>query len=271
VPRVFDLDAYLKRIGYEGPRTPTMATLEAIHALQPAAIPFEGLDPFLRRPVPLDLASLQAKLVRQRRGGYCFELNTLFGGALEALAFTVTHLAGRVRWMAPPDRPHSPRTHHLLRVDLEEGTYLADVGFGGHLLAGPIRLQREIEQSTPASVVRLAGADQTYMLQALLPKGWQDMYLFTLEPQHPIDYEVANWFTSTNPGSRFHAALLAERLTPERRLSLFNTKLTERRPGAAASERILANAEELSEVFDRDFGVTLPVDPADVWEKIPKS
>ena len=190
---------------------PTLATLQAIHARQPAAIPFEGLDPFLRRPVPLDLASLQTKLVSQRRGGYCFELNILMGAALEALGFSVTSLAGRVRWMAPADRPHSPRTHTLLRVDLEKGAYLADVGFGGHLLAGPIRLERDVEQTTPASVVRLVGTGETYMLQALLPKGWQDMYLFTLEPQHAIDYEVANWFTSTNPGSRFHASLLAER------------------------------------------------------------
>ena len=244
--------------------------LRAIHALQPAAIPFEGVDPFLRRPVPLDLDALQAKLVHQRRGGYCFELNTLFGAALDALGFSVTGLAGRVRWMAPPDRPHSPRTHHLLLVDLEEGPYLADVGFGGHLLAAPIRLERGAEQQTPASVVRLTGTDGTFMLQALLPKGWQDLYLFTLEPQHAIDYEVANWFTSTNPASRFHAALLAEQLTPERRLSLFNTKLTERRPDLPAVERFLANARELGDVFDRDFGVTLPVDPSELWGRLPK-
>ena len=267
----FALGAYLKRVGYAGPQVPTLATLRAIHALQPAAIPFEGLDPFLQRPVPLDLASLQAKLVHQRRGGYCFELNILMGAALQSLGFSVTKLAGRVRWMAPPDRPHSPRTHTLLRVDLDEGAFLADVGFGGHLVAGPIRPERDVEQATPASVVRLSGTDQTYMLQALLPKGWQDMYLFTLEPQHAIDYEVANWFTSTHPSSLFRAALLAERLTPERRISLFNTKVTERRPGVAASERILANAGELAEVFDRDFGVTLPMDPLEVWHRIPKS
>lgn len=221
VSEPFDLDAYLRRIDYAGPRVPTLATLQAIHARQPAAIPFEGLDPFLGRPVSLDLGSLQEKLVRQRRGGYCFEFNALMGAALEALGFPLTRLAGRVRWMAPADRPHSPRTHTLLRLDLKEGAYLADLGFGGHLLAAPIRLEREVEQTTPASVVRLMGSGETYMLQALLPKGWQDMYLFTLEPQHEIDYEVANWFTSTNPGSRFRASLLAERLTPERRISLF--------------------------------------------------
>jgi N-hydroxyarylamine O-acetyltransferase len=267
----FDLDAYLERIGYAGPRVSTLATLQAIHALQPASIPFEGLDPFLQRPVPLDLASLQAKLVGQRRGGYCFELNMIMAAALEALGFSVTYLAGRVRWMAPPERPHSPRTHTLLRADLEEGAYLVDVGFGGHLLASPIRLERNVEQSTPASVVRLIGTGETYMLQALLPKGWQDMYLFTLEPQHAIDYEVANWFTSTNPGSRFRAALLVERLTPERRISLLNTKVTERRPGTAASERFLTNAGELADVFDKDFGVTLPVDPDEVWDRLPKA
>jgi N-hydroxyarylamine O-acetyltransferase len=166
VSESFDLDAYLARIGYAGPKAPTLSTLQAIHALQPAAIPFESLDPFLRRPVRLDLASLQQKLVGQRRGGYCFELNGLFAGALRALGFSITPLSGRVRWMAPPDRPEGARTHTLTRVDLADGAWLADVGFGGHLLAGPIRLERDIEQATPAATVRLVGKEPYFILQA---------------------------------------------------------------------------------------------------------
>jgi N-hydroxyarylamine O-acetyltransferase len=270
VPETFDLDAYLARIGYAGPRTPTFSTLQAIHALQPAAIPFESLDPFLRRPVRLDLASLQAKLVDQRRGGYCFELNTLFAAALEALGFAVTNLSGRVRWMAPPERPVGPRTHHLLRIDLDEGVYLADVGFGGHLLAGPLRLERDVEQATPASVVRLIGVDHAFILQVQLPKGWQDLYWFTLEPALAIDYEVANWFTSTSPASRFYADFLAERLTPESRLSVFNAKVTKRRAGGETDQRILANAKEFAAMLDEGLGITPPVDPAEIWERLPK-
>src|SRR5260221_10485109 len=112
----FDLDAYLTRIGFTGAPQADLATLTSIHALQPAAIPFENLDPLLGRPVTLDLAGLQAKLVQGRRGGYCFELNSLLAVALEALGFSVIRLAARVRWRAPPERPVGARTHMLLRV-----------------------------------------------------------------------------------------------------------------------------------------------------------
>ncbi len=101
--RDFRLNSYLARIGLRGTVEPNFPTLSAIHAAHVDAIPFEGLDPLLRRPVKLDIASLQEKLVESRRGGYCFEQNLLFKAALEAIGFKVTGLSGRVRWMSPPD------------------------------------------------------------------------------------------------------------------------------------------------------------------------
>ncbi len=106
-----DLDAYFARIGYAGPRIATRATLDRIHALHAAAIPFENLDPLLGRPVPLELDALQRKLVRSRRGGYCFEQNTLFKAVLEELGFSVTSLAARVLWMTPPGGAPNARAH----------------------------------------------------------------------------------------------------------------------------------------------------------------
>src|ERR1700746_504244 len=126
----FQLDNYLARIGYEGPLEPTYKTLAALQTAHLDAIPFEGIDPLLGRPVKLDLASVQAKLVDSRRGGYCFEQNTLFKAALEALGSRVRGFGARVGWMSPPDSPLGPRVHMLLRVDLPEGPHLADVGFG---------------------------------------------------------------------------------------------------------------------------------------------
>ena len=114
----FDLDAYLERIGYTGPRTATLDTLEALHALHPAAIPFENLNPLLGWPVALDVESLQAKLVAGGRGGWCYEHNTLFRHALEALGFSVTSLGARVLWNTPPGSPVGARHHMLLLVDL---------------------------------------------------------------------------------------------------------------------------------------------------------
>ena len=118
VPSAFDLDAYLERIGYRGPRRATLDTLEALHALHPTAIPFENLNPLLGWPVALDIDSLQKKMVAGGRGGWCFEHNTLFRHALEALGFSVISLAARVLWDAPPDSPIGPRSHMLLLVNL---------------------------------------------------------------------------------------------------------------------------------------------------------
>ena len=85
----FDLDAYLGRIGYDGPRVPTLQTLRAIQRLHPQAIAFENLNPLLGLPVKLDILSLQEKLIRSRRGGYCFEHNGLLFQALRALGHQV--------------------------------------------------------------------------------------------------------------------------------------------------------------------------------------
>jgi N-hydroxyarylamine O-acetyltransferase len=100
----FRLNSYLARIGFGGTVGPDFATLAAIHAAHIHAIPFENFDPLLRRPVKLDLASVQAKLVDGRRGGYCFEQNVLLKAALEAIGFNVTGLAVNRRSNLTPDR-----------------------------------------------------------------------------------------------------------------------------------------------------------------------
>ncbi len=247
---MIDLDAYFARIGYAGSRAPTLATLAAIHALHPAAIPFENIDPLLGEPVPLELEALQAKMVKQRRGGYCFEQNTLLKAVLEAMGFAVTSLAARVAWRLPPDRPPNPRNHMLLQVALGEGAYLADVGFGGLLFSAPLRLAANIEQETRTGRFRLLEDGMFHTLQTVTASGWQDIYTFTLEPQLPIDVLVANWFTATHPASRFRNNLVAERLTEAMRITLFNQRLTKRHlDGTIAEERIMQNAADLARVL----------------------
>ena len=154
----------------------------------------------------------------------------------------------------------------LLRVDCDEGSYLADVGFGGHLFAAPLRLQAGIGQQTPASTLRLLEGDRGLTLQTFLPDGWQDVYRFTLSPETPIDFELANWFMSTNPSSLFRNNLLAERLTPEARYSLFNSRLVSRMQ-ESKEERVISSAEALAEVIDKVFRITLPAGPEEIWER----
>lgn len=194
-----DLDAYFRRIGYGGPRAPTLDTLRAIHALHPASIAFENLNPLLGWEVKLDAASLQEKMVRQGRGGWCFEQNLLLRDVLVALGFRVTGLAGRVMWNQPPGEVR-PRSHMLLRVGLDEGTYVADVGFGGVTLTAPLRLDTEEEQPTPHEPFRLARMDGDYVMQVKILGEWLSLYRFDLQPQHRADYEVTSFYLCHHPG-----------------------------------------------------------------------
>jgi N-hydroxyarylamine O-acetyltransferase len=248
-----DLDAYFARIGYDGPRQPTLAVLRALHRLHPEAIPFESLDPLFGRPVLIDAASLERKLVRGSRGGYCFEQNGVFFRVLRSLGFTVTPLSARVGWMLPQDAPRPPLSHMLVRVDLPEGPFLADVGFGGQSPTAPLRMVADLEQSTSHGDYRFLADDDALALQMRLPDRWETLYRFTQAPQGTADYEVANWFTSTHPASRFTVNLVAARVDGARRLNLFNRDLTAYESDGRSETRRLSGPGEIHEALTRDF------------------
>lgn len=256
----FDLDAYFARIGYDGPRTPTLETLRAIQLLHPQAIAFENLNPLLGLPVRLDIASLQQKLVRSLRGGYCFEHNGVLLQVLRALGFSVRCLAARVVWNSPPDAIQ-PRSHMVLRVELEEGPYLADVGFGSSPTA-PLRLVPDIEQETPHESFRLLESGGHFTLQCQLKGEWTSFYLFDLQEQAAVDYQVANHYVSTWPTSHFVTSLIAARATANGRYGLRNNRLSIHRLKGESEQRVLISAAEISAVLKDLFGVVVPDEPA---------
>lgn len=257
---VLDLDRYFERIGFTGKAAPDLVTLTAIHAAHVNAIPFEGINPLLRRPVDLDLPSLQRKLVDSRRGGYCYEHNGVLRAALEAIGFKVTGLGGRVRWNSPPDSPLGPKTHMLLKVDLPDGPYLADAGFGACVLDAPLRLVADVEQTTAMGTYRITETDGRLWLAAKRSGGWRAMYVFDLIPQLQSDYDLGNWYTSTNPSVPFPTTLVMERVTHDRRFKLVNRHLIiEARDGEQVSTRMLESASELRQVLDETFNVASPV------------
>jgi N-hydroxyarylamine O-acetyltransferase len=258
--QALDLDGYLRRIGYDGSRAPTLETLHAVHFRHALAIPFENLDPFLRRPVWLDVESLQQKLVRERRGGYCFEHNLLFKAALDALDFRVAGLAARVMWNQP-DGATLPRTHMLLRVTIDGQDYIADVGFGGQTLTAPIRLVADIEQMTPHEPFRLLAADGGFVMQLSVGGEWKTLHRFDLQEQLLPDYELANWYVSTHPQSRFVRNLTVAMPAPGRRYALFNTEFTVHGLDGQSERRKLLGAREIRRVLQEAFDLTLPTDP----------
>ncbi len=255
-----NLDAYLARIGHDGAREPTLATLRALHLAHPERIPFENLDPLLGRPVRLDLASLEAKLLREGRGGYCYEHNTLFAAVLRALGFAVTPLAARVLWNQREDAD-SPRTHMLLRVDLAGETWLADVGFGALTWTAPLRLAPGIAQETPHGAFRLLETAEGFVAYGLVVGEWKPMHRFDLQRQVPADYEIASWYLSTHPNTQFRRNLLASRTAPEGRYALLGNRFTLHRGNGTTERRFLDTPDALRATLERDFAIRLPADP----------
>lgn len=259
-----DVDAYFQRIGYTGPRADaaSLETLAAIHRLHPSAIAFETLDALLKRPIILTAAALERKLLHGGRGGWCFEQNLLLGRVLQSLGFAITGLAARVLWNRP-DGELRARTHMLLLVaGSAGGPYIADVGFGGLTLTGPLRLVPDIEQATPHEVFRLRHEpDGTYILQVLLGGAWKPLYSFDLQPQLLIDYEVWNWHLCHHPESPFINNLMIARVTPERRYGLFNNRLSVHHLRGASQQTLLTTAAELRETLAEPFNIRLPDDP----------
>ena len=248
--RTIDLDAYRRRIGYDGPLKADLPTLERVHAAHVGAIPFENLDVQAGRRIALDLASLEAKLVRRRRGGYCFEQNTLFEHALRALGFEVMACEARVR---PPGVVEPlPRTHMVLVVSVAGGDWLCDVGFGGDGLLRPVPLDGAPVEQIDRSL-RVAREGPLRVLQCRTPSGWEDLYAVLPEARFSIDFQVGNWYTSTHPDSPFVRRLTAQRTLPDSRHILRQLTYTVHRKTGAES-RELARAE-LPLVLDQVFGL----------------
>jgi N-hydroxyarylamine O-acetyltransferase len=220
-----NLELYFERIAYSGPATPTLKTLTALHALHPQALSFDGLSPFLGEPVSLALPALEDKLLKRRRGGYCFEQNVLFWRVLEAIGFRVSGLSGRVR-LGWPDEVITPRGHMALLVTLAEGNFIADVGFGKLTVTAPVRLEIGLEQCTPHEPVRIVERSKNvYALQARLEQ-WQTLYTFDLQESFIADYEMYNWFYARHPDSPFVQSVMMARAQPERRLALRNARFS---------------------------------------------
>src|SRR5215471_15690789 len=221
-----DLKAYLNRVGFSGVASPTLETLRDLHLRHAQTIPFENLNPLLGWPVQLDPASLERKLVQQVRGGYCYEQNLLFKHVLESIGFKVTGLAARVVWNTPVDVV-LPRTHMLMRVDVGGQAYIADVGFGGLTLTAPLLLEAGIEQSTPHESFRLIRDGEEFIMQANLAGMWKPLYRFRLQEELLPDYEMANWYVSCHPKSRFVTGLIVARPAHNRRYALANNEFSE--------------------------------------------
>jgi len=253
-----ELESYFARVKYVGPRAPTLEVLRDLQYRHVHTFPFENLDVLLGRGIRLDTESLTGKLIGGRRGGYCFEQNGLFWRVLSTLGFTVTPLAARVRWQIP-DEVQMGRTHMLLKVDLEEGPHIVDVGFGGLNPSAPFALVPGLEQAKSLETYRITSWDGCYDLQARLSETWATLYRFTLEPQLLPDQEISNWFVSTAPTSHFVLNLTLALPAAHRRYALLNDRLTIRERDGRAEQQTIGGVGALIETVRRYFGLGLEI------------
>lgn len=254
-----DLTAYFDRIGYGGASEPTLDVLQGLVTAHTRAIPFENLDPFTGVPVAdLGPEALFDKLVRRRRGGYCYEQNGLMGYVLADLGYRVRRLAGRVVWMRPQDAPLPAQTHTVLAVTFPGcvGPYLVDVGFGGQTPTSPLRLQTGGVQQTTHEPYRLEDRGDGLVLQAQVRGEWQALYEFSTQTRPQIDLTVGSWYVSTHPDSHFVTGLMVAAVTDDARVNLSGRDLAIHRAGG--SEKILLDdAAAVLDALSDKFGINV--------------
>jgi N-hydroxyarylamine O-acetyltransferase len=236
----FDLPAYLNRIGYNGPTRANYATLAGLLAAHMNAIRFENIDVLLGRPIQLDLASLQEKMVVNRRGGYCFEQATLFLAAIRAIGFDATPRTSRVILVLKPDQ--SPRGHMYLLVHLPEGDFIADPGLGGLACRTPIPLDGAAVREGDESF-SIATDARGRVLTIKAPDRTIDAWISGFDGDNWIDFEVGNHWFATHRASPMINRLMLRAATANGRITVMNRDVTIRENGAVSTSRLNDRAE----------------------------
>ena len=259
---MLDVHRYLQRLQLDAPPPVSLAGLALLQQRHNALLPFETLSCLLRDPVPIDLDSVQRKLLDARRGGYCFELNGGLLALLQALGFDAQPLGARVL-LSARDGELTARTHLLLRVQVDGEHWLVDAGFGSLTPTVPLRLHDTRPQATPHEHYRLQrlDGDGDFVLSAEIDAQWRPLYRFDLQPPAPIDNVVGNWYVCTHPDSNFPGQLRASLTGPDWRRTIGSGNYTEYRPGQAPDKRPLRDPEDVRQVLQQGFGVQLPDDP----------
>lgn len=262
-----DPDAYFARIGYDGPREPTLAVLRAIAQKHLDAIPFENLDVLLGKPISLVPADVDAKLITAGRGGYCYEQNGLLKRVLIALGFQVEALIARMMWMKPADAPSRARSHMVLRVTIDAEPWLVDVGFAGCVLTGPVRFALDGQQATPNGLFRSVRIEEEWRIEADLTGVWTPVYQVSPQPMADVDFEPVNFYSYAHPTSVLTSTLVVGRTTPEPRHVLRDNRLTVRRVDGAVEQRCLST-DELEATLRNVIGLPVETSWRPVLEKV---
>ena len=252
--RRIDVNAYLERINYAGSREPSAQTLRDLQVAHLRSIPFENLSIHSNEPIVLNDAALFEKVVGRKRGGFCYELNGLFGALLRALGFEVEMLSAGV---ARSDDNFGPDFEHMTLLVKLDQRWIADVGFGDSFLE-PLLLDEPGEQLQGARAYKFVTEDDYRVLMQRDYDGtWAAQYRFTLTPHQYGDYDAMCHHQQTSPESHFTKGRLSTLATPDGRVTLSELRLIKTNSVGEREERTLASEDEYGQVLHDDFGIVM--------------
>lgn len=256
-----DLDAYLQRIGYSSPVRADLETLNALHAAHINAVPFENLDVHAGRPVRFSLEAAYDEIVTRRQGGWCFEMNAVFGWALSEIGFVVTRIGAGVRRASLGDEALG---NHLALIVHLDRDYLVDVGFGSSQLTA-IPLEEDVTSHSPLRMALARTPDSYWRLHEGGP-GAVMSYDFRPEPADEARMAASHDWQCSDANSIFFKTLSAKIRRGSHYFILRGRMLETQMPGRS-EQRVLATPDELSEVLNEVFGLEEP-DLDALWPKI---
>lgn len=249
---MIDVSACLNRINYHGSTEPTIETLRALHRAHLLTVPFENLDIHRAKPIVLNEAALFEKIVVNRRGGYCYELNGLLASLLRQMGFDVTMFSSNVIHGGIP----AEIDHLTLLIQLDE-RWIADVGFGDSSRL-PLRLDFDGEQHGVDSTYRITHANDRWLLQRRLETNeWYDEYTFRLDPLTLDDFRDACVYYETSPESYFVQGRICSRATEDGRISLTDHELIVTRNGQR-DETPIDGEQAFVRALSEHFGIQIP-------------
>ena len=248
-----DTASYLERIGYTGDVTPSATVLAALQEAHLFAVPFENLD--IHRGVTITLDGAVDKIVRRRRGGFCYELNGAFFRLISALGFSAHLVSGRV-W--DEAKGYGPEFDHMAILVFTGGEiFLADVGFG-EFTQHPLPLRLDTDLPDPFGTFRIeagTGGDRT-VLKKTGPASWRPEYVFTETVRQAADFAAMCRYHQTSPDSHFTQKRICSLPVPGGRITLTGDTLRIRK-GEEIDQRAIGSEAELAGILETHFGIRL--------------
>ena len=247
-------ESYLSRLNYHGSLKASLETLIALHLAHLRTIPFENLDIHLLRPISLSLPKIYTKVIEHRRGGFCYELNSLFAWLLEQLGFDVTLLSARVY---SDDKLGPEFDHLLLQVKLDQN-FIADVGFGDNFLE-PLLLDTDTGKIQGDLTYSIVNSGSGKALQRQQGEDLESIYAFTLSPRNIEDFADMCHFQQSSQDSSFTQKTVCSKVIPEGRITLSNRLLIKTENGNRM-ETAVESVEVYGQRLKQHFDIILSID-----------